>query len=80
MPIQFDAHTAVCLGNCTVEEAEILLQWRQQQPDGQVDLQDCTHLHTAVLQVLLATQTPVVALPLDAEFAALLRPLLSAPP
>jgi hypothetical protein len=45
-------------GECPVEDAEVLLQLLQAQPDGPVDWSACTRLHTAVLQVLMAAAPP----------------------
>jgi hypothetical protein len=46
-------------GECPVEDAETLLQLLQAHPKGPVDWSACTRLHTAVLQVLMATAAPV---------------------
>jgi hypothetical protein len=52
-------------GVCGVEEAEALLDWLQAHPKGRVNLQACEHLHTALLQVLLAARPPVSESPAD---------------
>ena len=53
--------TAIILdGNCTVEEAEPLLQLLQATPTASLDWRQCTHLHTAVLQVILAARPPLI--------------------
>ena len=46
--------TIVLEGHCPVEDAEALLQLLQGSPDASLDWTQCTHLHTAVLQVILA--------------------------
>jgi len=51
--------TVVMSGKCSVEDAETLLQLLQQFPSASLDWTDCTELHTAVLQVILAGR-PVV--------------------
>lgn len=56
---------AVLEGVCTVEEAEDLLIWLQNRPRAKVNLKRCTHLHAALLQVLMATGVPVSAWPED---------------
>jgi hypothetical protein len=43
-------------GDCTVEEAEPLLQLFQEVSDPTLNWTECTRLHTAVLQVVLAAQ------------------------
>lgn len=48
----------------SVEDAERLLEWLLEHPDGQVDLSACTHLHAANLQVLMAAQPHIAAWPL----------------
>jgi len=49
--------TLVLEGVCPVEEAEPLLQMLQATPAAVVDWTDCRKLHTAVLQVILASGT-----------------------
>jgi hypothetical protein len=49
-----DNATIVLEGNCPVEDAEALLQLLQASPEASLDWTQCTHLHTAVLQVILA--------------------------
>lgn len=44
----------------TVEEAESLWEWMCQQAHPAVNLSKCQHLHTAVLQVLLAARPKFV--------------------
>lgn len=51
----------------TVEDAEGLLEWLQNNPKGKVDLSECTHLHAANLQALVAAQPAVAAWPHDAN-------------
>lgn len=49
-------------GDCPVEDAEALLQAL---PGRGIDLAGAGRLHTAVIQVLMALQPPVVAPPAD---------------
>ena len=49
-----DGATIVLDGNCPVEDAEPLLQLLQASPAASLDWRQCTHLHTAVLQVIQA--------------------------
>ena len=46
-------------GTCGVEEAEILLQAVAEAPGAVIDWSDCGRLHTAVVQVILAAESPV---------------------
>ncbi|MER2494306.1 hypothetical protein [Catenovulum sediminis] len=55
--------------DCGAEEAEQLLEWLLANPKGQISLESCSHLHTAVLQVLMAFRpkicAPSLTMPLD---------------
>jgi hypothetical protein len=52
-----DHNGAIVLdGVCPVEDAEPLLQMVQKTPAARLDWTRCTHLHTAVLQVILAAR------------------------
>ena len=51
-----DAGTILLEGSCSVEDAETLLQLLQATPDASVDWTRCAHLHTAVLQLVLAAR------------------------
>jgi hypothetical protein len=46
-------------GDCGVEEAEILLQALVENSDAEIDWTACGRLHTAVLQLILASNIPV---------------------
>jgi hypothetical protein len=52
-----DNGTLVLEGTCPVEDAEQLLQLLQNMPTAGVDWTQCRQLHTAVLQVILASGT-----------------------
>lgn len=77
MAIHYQKNRAIFDGNVSVEEAEDLLQWRQSHPDGEVDLADCTHLHAAVLQVLMAAPVAVPAWPQNEDLTVWLRAALT---
>lgn len=53
MGLELRDDTAVLSGVVTVDEAEGLVTWLRSGPGGRVDVRDCTHLHTAVLQALV---------------------------
>ena len=60
MTIRRDDDGVIVLdGECPVEDAETLLRLLQAEPKGPVDWSGCTHLHTAVLQVLMAAAPPM---------------------
>lgn len=63
MAFSFAEDVAIADGACVVEDALTLLEFLQSHGNAKVDLGSCTHLHTAVLQVLLATRPKIVALP-----------------
>lgn len=50
-----DNGTVTLEGACPVEDAEALLQQLQSKPTATVDWTQCSYLHTAVLQVVLAS-------------------------
>ncbi len=50
-----DTGIVILEGACTVEDAEPLLQLLQTTPAPAVDWTICSHLHTAVVQVILAS-------------------------
>jgi hypothetical protein len=50
-----DNGTIILEGKCPVEDAEPLLQLLQAFPSAPLDWTRCNYLHTAVIQVVLAT-------------------------
>lgn len=74
--IRYEDGRAVLEGVCTVEEADSLLEWLQDDPRRPVDWTDCDHLHTAVLQVLLAVGPPLIGEPRDPFLARWVAPRL----
>ncbi|MYL25107.1 hypothetical protein [Vreelandella massiliensis] len=56
MPIEFKRRSAIFTGACEVEEAETLHSWLLEQPKASLNLRHCEHLHTAMLQVILAAK------------------------
>jgi len=77
MPVIFKKTVATLQGVCTVDEAEQLLEWLAQHPKGKVNLKQCEHLHSAVLQVLMALKPPLSAVPSDPVMASWLLPAIS---
>lgn len=77
MPIRYLNLTAVCEGVCTADEAEPLARWLSGRRAALVHLGDAEHLHTAVVQVLLAANTLISASPQDPLLQEVLDPLLS---
>ena len=67
MPIKTKGKTAALSGIVTVEEAQALHEFLLEKKDGKVDLSEATHIHTAVLQVLM-TARPQVSRPFADNF------------
>jgi len=65
MSIEFKKKKAFFKEVVGVEEAESLLQWISDNPSGKIDLNSCTHLHSANLQVLIACKPFISAWPQD---------------
>jgi len=65
-------------GICPVEDAGALHAWVQAQERPRADLSDCEHLHTALLQILLARHVEVTGLPKDPWLREWLAPLVRA--
>lgn len=66
------------VGVCPGEDAEALLQALLEHPEATVDLRGCEGAHTAVVQVLLAAQTPVRGPAAGAFLRQWVEPLLNA--
>jgi hypothetical protein len=71
-----DNGTFVLEGVCPVEDAEQLLQMFQNMPTAEIDWTQCRQLHTAVLQVILASGTTPIGPCGDAWAAEWLAPKL----
>ena len=69
MTMTFEDGQVILSDSVGVEDAEALLGWLQNSPDASVVLSDCTHVHPANLQVLLAANVKVRAWPQDAALA-----------
>jgi hypothetical protein len=76
MPILFEKNLARFCDAASGEEAEGLLEWLQKWPAAKADLSECSHLHPANLQVLLAAGTRVAAWPNDLGLSAWLKTVL----
>jgi hypothetical protein len=59
MSVQFDSNGVHLRGDCPAADAEALAAGLQAHPDCKVDLSQAAHLHTAVVQVLLAFDADV---------------------
>ncbi len=77
MPLVFTETQVRFEDVCTVEDALPLLEFLKGSAAPEVDLSACTHLHTALLQLLLAARPNVAAPPGDPALARWVAPLLS---
>jgi hypothetical protein len=76
MALVFTETQARFEGVCTVEDALPLLEFLTGSAAPEVDLSDCTHLHTALLQLLLAVRPEVAVSPVDPSLVRWVGPLL----
>ncbi len=75
MTIRRDQDTILLEDVCPVEDAEILMQ-ELLAGATHVDWSGCTELHTACLQVLLASGRPVRGTPANEQIAKWIAPML----
>jgi hypothetical protein len=80
MALRMDGNRLHLEGECGVEEALPLLESLAGPEPPEVDLRHCTHMHTALVQVLAACGTVPCAPPGDGFLARWLMPLLDARP
>ncbi|MDO9711601.1 hypothetical protein [Paracraurococcus lichenis] len=71
MPMRFTGRLAILEGTCAAEEAEPLAAWLRETTSPGLDLSGCDHMHTAVLQALLAFRPRIAAAPADPFWAQL---------
>ena len=62
-----------------VDEAETFLSWLHDHPRPKLDLTACTHIHAALLQVLMASRLPIAKWPNQAALTTWLKSALSLP-
>lgn len=77
MAMTYQRNVARFTDTVGVEEAEAFLAWLHEHPKPKLDLTDCTHIHAAQLQVLMASRLPIAKWPRDAAFTAWLKSALS---
>lgn len=79
MPLSEQSDRVVLTGNCGAEDAEALQTWLVANPRGVVDLEACEHLHTALVQVLVASGRSFL-MPSSPELASILAAVQPADP
>lgn len=73
MSIEYKKTKLVFSDIVSIEETEALLNWLIKKPAAKLDLAACTHLHAAVLQVLMASGASVVRWPMNEQLRACLH-------
>lgn len=76
MAIAYQKKLAVLTDTVGVEEADGLLEWLREIPKRRLDLADCTHLHAANLQVMMAANPYIAAWPKDENLRVWLESIL----
>lgn len=76
MPIEYKKTQVLFRDIVTVEEAEGLLEFLHKKPFAKVNLDGCSHLHPANLQVLMTANARVAVWPKDANLRAWLKTAL----
>lgn len=72
MGVEFRDNVAIFTQTISVEEAERVFEWLLETEEPIVDLKECFHIHTALLQALLLVK-PKLVLPEEEEFRAWLE-------
>jgi hypothetical protein len=80
MPLEFREDTVCLTQTCGAEDALALADWLSQTVLPKADLGECTHLHAALLQTLLAYKPAVSVEPVDSFLARWILPVLSRQP
>jgi len=73
MTVRFEDGAILLEGACPVDEAETLLEMLLTHPGVPVDWSACRHLHTAVLQVMMASGRAIQGQPDDPFLAGWVR-------
>ena len=78
MTVQLSTNGTIDLiGHCSSEDAELLQRYLLDLPGASVSWGACEHLHTAVLQILLAANPVLSDIPSNAFLKAHVAPLLN---
>lgn len=75
MPIDFASLPVRLHGLVAADDADALFDHLQRHPGAALDLADCSHVHPAVLQVMLHAGTTICAWPRETTLARWLRQL-----
>ncbi len=77
MPLKLYKHTAVLSDAISVEESGDLAEWLRRTPEAELDLEGCSHLHTAALQAILSARPRISRPPTDEFLSRWVLPLLA---
>lgn len=77
MPLEFRDHEVRLVETCGAEEALELSDWLSNTELPKVDIAECTNLHPALLQTLLAYKPVLSAEPKDPFLIRWIRPMLA---
>jgi hypothetical protein len=80
MSVVIEADSVRLVGECTIDDAETLLSFIQLRSGAHVDVSAATHVHAAILQILLAHKPLLTGTPSDTFLAAWLIPALEPTP
>jgi hypothetical protein len=76
MAIEYKKNQAKFIDVVSIDETEALVEWLQSKNNIKIDLASCSHLHSAILQVLIAVQVRIAVWPRDANLRAWLESVL----
>ena len=77
MAIEFGKTTARVDGRCDAEDVPTLVEWLHGRKRPRINLSGCTHVHTAVLQALMAARVEVSKAPSDPALSQFVHAALS---
>jgi hypothetical protein len=84
VPLQLGSRTAALAGVVGIDETEPLVAWLRDRGRGRapvrIHLGACTHLHSAVLQALLAARVQISVPPVDPFLRTWVAPLFEEAP
>jgi len=73
---QGDIGEVLLIGDCSVEDADVLIQRLLENPSVAVDWTKCTNAHTAIIQVLMASGRLPEGVPKNPFLKAMVGPAL----
>lgn len=79
MPVRYEEDTIHMDGFCAIDEAEELVRFLEEHPKSRVELSQCQHMHTALLQLLLSYRVELRGEAYNPFISKWIVPLLRAP-